>query len=175
MFRGWGLSWGGWLDNRRGEWWLMGQLLLIAAHLIPTWPSTSAFGLEHWPWQLSLLGALLLSLGLLLALQAFQALGSSLSPLPEPKQDNQLVCHGPYQRCRHPMYQAVLVCSLGVALGLGSLAHLLLLFALVLVLGGKARREEQTLLTLHPDYISYQRSTAAIIPNLPWLDWHESC
>lgn len=172
MFKGWGLSWGGWLDNRRGEWWLMAQLLLIAAHLIPAWPSTTFFGLERWPWQLSLLGALLLSAGLLLAVQAFQALGSSLSPLPEPKQDNQLVCHGPYQHCRHPMYQAVLACSLGVGLGLGSLAHLLLLLALVLVLGGKARREEQTLLTLHPDYASYQRNTAAIIPNLPWLDWH---
>ena len=26
MFSGWGLSWAGWLDNRRGEWWLGGQL-----------------------------------------------------------------------------------------------------------------------------------------------------
>ena len=27
MFSDWGFSWGGWLDNRRGEWWLLAQLL----------------------------------------------------------------------------------------------------------------------------------------------------
>ena len=70
------------------------------------------------------------------------------------------------------MYQAVLLCSLGVVIGVGSLLHLLLFLLLVLVLGGKARREERILLTLHSDYNDYRRRTAAIIPNLPWLDWH---
>ena len=135
MFSGWGLQLGGWWDNRRGEWWLVGQMLLIAAHLLPAWPRSSRFGLEAWPWQLHLLGAGLLMIGLLLALQAFVSLGSSLSPLPEPKHGNELVCCGAYERCRHPMYQAVLICSLGVVIGLGSLLHLLLLLLLVLVLG----------------------------------------
>ena len=30
MFSDWGFSWGGWLDNRRGEWWLLAQLLLTS-------------------------------------------------------------------------------------------------------------------------------------------------
>ena len=38
-FSGWGLSWGGWLDNRQGEWWLLAQIILIAAHLFPPWPA----------------------------------------------------------------------------------------------------------------------------------------
>ena len=172
MFSGWGLSWGGWLDNRRGEWWLMAQLLLIGAHLVPAWPATTVFGLQHWPRPIGLMGAVLFFAGLCLAFRALQSLGSRLSPLPEPKQGNQLICSGAYQHCRHPMYQAVLICSLGVGLGLGSLVHLLLLLALAVVLGRKARREEQTLLRLHPDYAGYRRDTAAIIPNLPWLDWH---
>ena len=172
MFSGWGFSWGGWWDNRRGEWWLVGQMLLIAAHLLPAWPRSSRFGLEAWPWQLHLLGAGLLMIGLLLALQAFVSLGSSLSPLPEPKNGNELVCCGAYERCRHPMYQAVLICSLGVVIGLGSLLHLLLLLLLVLVLGGKARREERVMTSLHPDYDRYRQHIPAIVPNLPWLDWH---
>ena len=171
MFSGWGLSWGGWLDNRSGEWWLMGQLFLIGAHLLPAWPQASSLGISNWLWQLNLMGALLVFAGLCLAIQAFLSLGSSLSPLPEPNQGNRLVCSGAYNRCRHPMYQAVLLCSLGVVIGVGSLLHLLLFLLLVLVLGGKARREERILLTLHPDYSAYRRSTAAIIPNLPWLDW----
>ena len=174
MFSSWGFSWGGWLDNRRGEWWLMGQILLIGAHLLPRWPQQFALGLgfARWPWQLNLVGALLVMAGLTLAIQAFVSLGSSLSPLPEPKEGNRLISSGAYKRCRHPMYQAVLLCSLGVVIGVGSLLHLLLLLLLVLVLGGKARREERILLALHPDYASYRLSTAAIIPNLPWLDWH---
>ena len=171
MFSSWGFSWGGWLDNRRGEWWLMGQMLLIGAHLLPRWPQLSSLGFARWPWQLNLIGALLVLVGLTLAVQAFVSLGSSLSPLPEPKEGNRLISSGAYERCRHPMYQAVLLCSLGVVIGVGSLLHLLLLLLLVMVLGGKARREERILLTLHPDYASYRRSTAAIIPNLPWLDW----
>ena len=126
MFSGWGLSWGGWLDNRSGEWWLMGQLFLIGAHLLPVWPQTSSLGVSNWPWQLNLLGALFVFGGLFLAIQAFLSLGSSLSPLPEPKQGNRLVCSGAYKRCRHPMYQAVLLCSLGVVIGVGSPLHLLL-------------------------------------------------
>ena len=173
MFSSWGFSWGGWLDNRRGEWWLMGQMLLIGAHLLPRWPQQFALGqgFARWPWQLNLVGALLVLAGLTLAVQAFVSLGSSLSPLPEPKEGNRLISSGAYKRCRHPMYQAVLLCSLGVVIGVGSLLHLLLLLLLVMVLGGKARREERILLTLHLDYASYRRSTAAIIPNLPWLDW----
>ena len=62
---------------------------------------------------------LLLLSGIVMAAQAFAALGSSLSPLPAAKQENRLICQGPYQRCRHPMYQAVLLCSLGVVLVLG--------------------------------------------------------
>jgi protein-S-isoprenylcysteine O-methyltransferase Ste14 len=42
---------------------------------------------------------------------------------------------------------------------------------LAAVLGGKARREERLLVPLHPEYVSYRRTTPAILPGLPWLDW----
>ena len=171
MPSGWGLSWGGWLDNRRGEWWLLGQVLLISAHLLPTWPAITTLGLQGWPLSLVLLGALVLTIGVVLAYTAFLALGSNLCPLPEPGQGNTLVTAGPYSRCRHPMYQAVLICSLGVVIALGSLLHLLLLLCLALLLRGKAKREERPLLALHPQYCLYQREVPAIIPNCPGLDW----
>ena len=173
MFSGWGLSWGGWLDNRRGEWWLLAQLLLITAHLLPPWPTAADWGLEFWPRPVFIVGVMLLMSGLVVAAQASAALGSSLSPLPAAKQGNRLVCQGPYQRCRHPMYQAVLLCSLGVVLAFGSLLHLLLLLGLVAVLGGKARREERSLLQLHPDYATYRSTTPATAAGLPWLDWRD--
>jgi protein-S-isoprenylcysteine O-methyltransferase Ste14 len=81
------------------------------------------------------------------------------------------VTSGAYARCRHPLYQAILLCSLGVTLALGSLLHLALLLALCAVLGGKARREERQLLTMHRGYAIYRATTPAILPGLPWLDW----
>lgn len=166
----WGFTWGGWLDNRHGEWWLLAQLLLIAAHALPPWPQLSAWGVI-WPLVLSRLGLLLFVLGLLEAGLAFWRLGFSLSPLPDPKPGAALVTGGLYALCRHPMYQAVLLCSLGVVLFKASLLHLLLLFSLAAVLGGKARREERLLRAIHPGYGAYSLSTPAIVPGLPWLDW----
>ena len=170
LLRRWGVTWGGWLDNRRGEWWLLAQLTLIAAHLLPPWPAPGSWGYA-WPLPLAVAGAALLLVGLLLALQALLRLGPSLTPLPEPMAGAALVTTGAYARCRHPLYQAVLLCSLGVTLALGSLLHLALLLGLCAVLGGKARREERALLRAHPDYAAYQARTAAIIPRCSWLDW----
>ncbi|MFM2122996.1 MAG: hypothetical protein RLZZ589_1433, partial [Cyanobacteriota bacterium] len=167
---GWGFSWGGWFDNRRGEWWLLAQLLLIAAHLLPPWPAPGSWG-HVWPLPVAATGALLFLLGLVLAAQAFWRLGASLTPLPDPKPGAALVTSGAYGRCRHPLYQAVLLCSLGVSLALGSLLHLGLLLALGAVLGGKARREERQLVLLHPGYDAYRAGTPAIVAHLPWLDW----
>ena len=171
MFSGWGLSWAGWFDNRRGEWWLAAQLALIAAHLLPVWPIPAFWGLVSWPRLLLGFGLLLLVLGLIRAVQALLSLGASLSPLPVPKQHNQLICTGVYSHCRHPMYQAVLLCSLGVVVATGSLVHLGLLLALVVVLRGKARFEELALCQLHPDYVAYATSTPAIVRDCPGLDW----
>ncbi len=166
----WGLSWGGWLDNRRGEWWLLGQGALILAHALPPWPTPGSWGYA-WPLPLALMGVTTFLLGLVLALQSFLRLGPSLTPLPEPMAGAALVTTGAYARCRHPLYQAVLLCSFGVSLALGSLLHLALLLALCAVLGGKARREERALVAVHPHYAAYQARTPAIIPGLPWLDW----
>lgn len=167
----WGFSRGGWLDNRRGEWWLAAQVALIAAVVLaPGLPAPSSSGVV-WPLAARVGGGLLLTAGLAEALLALITLGTSLTPLPEPMDGAPLVRAGLYGRCRHPLYQAILACGLGMTLLRGSLLHLALLLALAGVLGGKARREERSLERLHPDYGAYRASTAAIVPGLPWLDW----
>ena len=68
----------------------------------------------------------------------------------------------------------ILSTSLGpLAIGRASTADALLnlLLALAALLGGKARREERSLLALHPSYGAYCAATPAIVPHLPWLDW----
>ena len=166
----WGFTAAGWRDNRRGEWWLLAQLLLIAALLCPAWPAPAALGLL-WPLAARLLGAGLVLLALLGAGRSLLRLGASLTPLPEPMPGAALITDGPYAACRHPLYRQVLLGALGMTLLLGSLLHLALLLALAAVLGGKARREERALLAVHPAYAAYRAATPAIVPHLPWLDW----
>jgi protein-S-isoprenylcysteine O-methyltransferase Ste14 len=166
----WGFSWRGLRDNRHGEWWLLGQLSLIALHLLPPLPAPASYGIV-WPLALRLVGWSTFGLGVLLAAQAAFNLGPSLTPLPEPMAGAALITNGAYGRCRHPLYQAILVCSLGSVLALGSLLHLVLLLALAVLLSGKAAREEQRLLQIHPNYSTYRATTAAIIPRFPGLDW----
>ncbi len=166
----WGFSWRGLRDNRRGEWWFLAQGALITAHLLPATPPPSDLGLA-WPPALRLLGWSVFALGLVLAGQAALNLGPSLTPLPEPMQGAALVTNGAYSRCRHPLYQGVVLCSLGVTMALGSLLHLALLASLSALLSGKAHREERRLLELHPDYATYRANTPAILPGVPGLDW----
>ena len=168
--RRWGFTGAGWRDNRRGEWWLATQLLLIAALLLPAWPAPAALGLT-WPVPLRLVGAALVLLALVGAARSLLRLGANLTPLPEPMPGAVLVTSGPYAHCRHPLYRQILLGAAGMALLLGSLLHLALLLALAAVLGGKARREERSLLALHPGYGAYRASTPAIVSHLPWLDW----
>ena len=148
----------------------MAQMLLIGLHLLPAVPSPQSLGLA-WPLPLRLLGLLLLLVGFVLGAQGFLHLGENLSPLPEPLPGSKLVTDRAYSRCRHPLYQAVLICSLGVVLALGSLMHLGLLLALAIVLSFKARREERRLCQLFPSYEAYCACTPAIVPSLPGLDW----
>ena len=158
--RDWGLSWGGWLDNRRGEWWLLGQLVLIAMDIaLPAWPL-------RWssPQGLMVVGVVVLIAGLVLAAVAFVQLGSSLTPLPEPMPNAELKAQGLYGFCRHPLYLAVLVCALGMALIKGGVLHPLLLLGLTVLLRGKAKREEQALLRHYPDYGAYQQRVPAFFP-----------
>ena len=170
MMSGWGFSWGGLIDNRRGEWWLFGQLFLIAAHLTPPFPGLEWVRFE-WPLQLVFLGICLFFVGILIAIRAFFRLGPSLSPLPDPKPGAELVLIGSYEKCRHPLYQGLLISSFGVTLYLGSLVHLVLFISLAALLIGKARREERKLLIAHPGYKFYIAKTPAIISWLPFLDW----
>lgn len=167
----WGFSRAGWLDNRRGEWWLLAQLVLIALDVVlPTWPSIWVWPPLLLPW-LPATGLVLLLGGLLLAGVAFVQLGESLTPLPEPMPSVPLQQHGLYGICRHPLYLAVLICSTGMVMIRGGALHLLLLLALAVLLAGKARREEQALMALHPEFAAYRQRTAAIVPFCPGLDW----
>ena len=137
-FAGWGLSWSGAINNTKGEWWLIGQLLILVAHLFVPYISPKQLNVS-WPIGVTSLGGFIFFLGIFRATKALIALGSSLSPLPDPKPGASLVTNDLYSQCRHPLYQALVLCSSGLTLGTGSVLYLFLLISLASLLTGKAK------------------------------------
>jgi protein-S-isoprenylcysteine O-methyltransferase Ste14 len=154
-----------WWRGARGEWYVIGQLVLMAFVFLG--PRTLP-GLPAWPAPLArvsvLVGAAIGLAGVLLLLAGLARLGPNLTPLPHPTDRATLVQSGPYRFVRHPMYAGGIAMAYGWALfvcGWLTLAYATLLFAF---LDAKATREERWLASRFPDYPAYQARVHKLIP-----------
>ncbi len=94
-----------------------------------------------------------------------RSLGGSLTPSPVPNGVG-LVGSGLYRLVRHPMYTALVVICLGVAVGAGKWTCYLSVVALVVFFEIKTRAEERYLRVAYPGYGAYASRTGKFIP---WL------
>lgn len=78
--------------------------------------------------------------------------------------DFKLLEHGPYRRCRHPIFSAVMLGMVGFALALPSLFTLVCLLAGVVAMTRQAAEEERFLIN-RADYQAYLQRTA----KWPWI------
>jgi protein-S-isoprenylcysteine O-methyltransferase Ste14 len=108
----------------------------------------------------------LVGVGVVVVLFAGLRLGSSLTPLPIPKDDGELTTGGLYRFVRHPIYSGVLLSALGLVVFGASLTHLLGWFLLFVVLSVKASGEEKMLAQKYPTYENYAKSTGRFVPKL---------
>lgn len=160
----WGFSRQSW-KGQRGEYWVLGQgLLLLALVLVPVYsppvgplPPVLSLGIQGLAVLLALGSAILLGKG-------FWDLGQSLTPLPYPREDAQLVQTGIYGLVRHSLYGGLVLGGLALSLGLFSLSHLGVTMALFILLNAKASQEEQWLLDRYPDYADYRQRVKKLIP-----------
>ena len=121
--------------------------LIVAAAWLP--PAT--------PRWLKLAGELVAAAGVLFAVWAGRALGSSLTPFPQPRADGKLVEHGPFRYARHPIYGGGILFFAGLALAT-SFAVLVPTALLVLLWIGKSRNEERRLAERFAAYAAYRNS-----------------
>ncbi len=115
------------------------------------------------PVSLRLAGGLLLLFGTGVSVAALFVLGRSFSIVPEARH---LVTSGPYAVVRHPMYLGELLGSAGMALQSLSVFSLLLYIAFVWVQMQRMSYEEGVLQRAFPEYDTYRRRTARLIPGL---------
>ena len=149
----------------RGEWYVVIQGLLFAVVLFGP---ASVAGLPAWPIGSNMLfrvsGLALIVLGLVVAALAAWNLGRSLTPLPYPKKDAELVTTGLFGYVRHPIYFGVILLAFGWSIYTQGTLTLCYAFVLAVFLDMKSRREEIWLCQKFADYQRYQKTTRKLIP-----------
>ena len=166
----WGFTFGGILDNRKGEWYLIAQLILIFAHLLPSFPRTN-ISIDILNYSYHIIGVLFVIYGVYLSIVSFLELGSNLSPLPDPKENAKFFNRYSYKNCRHPLYKGLLIFSMGTVIFKLSLIHLIIFILLSFVLKSKAIREESKLKIKYKEYDLYIKETPAIARGIYFFDW----
>lgn len=165
LFSDWGFTPEGWRTGRRGEYWVMVQmLLLLGLVFLPTYHPPGLTLATPWIYAVWGLATLVGGLAAVLFGKGLLDLGASLTPLPYPKDDGHLVQEGVYGLVRHPIYSGVILGLVSIALAQVSLTHLGAAIAFFLFFNAKADREEQWLSEKYPDYPLYQQRVKKLIP-----------
>ncbi len=116
--------------------------------------------------RLSIVGTVMLAIGLAVLFAGFMGLGKSLTANPVPNQDGVLVTKGIYSIVRHPIYVGLLGITLGLVVSSGVWAQIIVWIALAILLVYKMRWEEVLLTAKYKGYAEYMTKVPAIIPGL---------
>jgi len=159
----WGFTADSW-KGARGEYWVVAQMgLLLIFALMPRY--AVVLGLPPWVaalrWAVAaaLLGGACILLG-----KGLVDLGASLTPLPYPREDGELVQTGVYALVRHCLYSGLVLGTAGLSVAWGSLSHGAVAAVLFAVLNAKASQEETWLLERYPAYADYRQRVKKLIP-----------
>ena len=150
----------------RGGWWVVAQLVLLGVYalaLVGTDPVREGIGLEY----ARVIGLLMIAVAGVIGVWSLNLLRRSLSIYPAPGTDAELVLRGPYRVVRHPIYLAVIVGTIGLALA--ALNPFALLSALVFIpfFMAKSGHEEDLLIERFPQYREYRSTVPYRL--IPWV------
>jgi protein-S-isoprenylcysteine O-methyltransferase Ste14 len=154
----------GWVSNRRGEWYVIGQAVLIAAVLAAPTMETGGY---TWSGLASAASAALCLVGLGgVVLGSITLGGRNVSPFPRPTEDGALVERGIFSVVRHPIYAGFSLAAFGWSLMWSSVVAFAAALVLLAFFDIKARREERWLEGKYPGYRAYRSRVKKLIPFL---------
>ena len=104
--------------------------------------------------------------GIVVAVFAGARLGGALTPSPIPREMAELATTGLYGLVRHPIYSALFLVSIGLALRGASVWHAVFLVALIVLISVKARAEEAMLFDKFDGYGQYASRVGRFIPGV---------
>lgn len=140
--------WVGWLLVSVQMIWFIGIALAFAAD--GTLPEDSV-EFTH------VVGGLMALVGIVLALSASRRHGASLTAVPEPVDEVDLIETGPYAMARHPIYGGIILFLTGTALFLDSVLGFVLSVGLAAFFAFKSAYEERRIRAKHAGYRAYSR------------------
>jgi len=143
------------------------KVVILAALVVQT-VAPEFLPIARDPAALRIVGTILYTLGLLMALTARLQLGGNWSDIEKASvlENHALVAHGLYRWVRHPIYAGDVLLLLGLELALNSWGATGVV-ALALYARRQALSEERALLRTLPGYDQYCRRTARFLPYLP--------
>jgi protein-S-isoprenylcysteine O-methyltransferase Ste14 len=110
-----------------------------------------------------IVSTVLTTIGSIGAVVALSQLGRSFSIMAESRQ---LVTTGPYRFVRHPLYAAELIATIGVFMQFASICTASLLVVHIAFQLRRMHNEELILTARFPEYDTYQRTIARLIPGV---------
>jgi protein-S-isoprenylcysteine O-methyltransferase Ste14 len=167
----WGFSRVGWRTGQRGEYWVVVQAVLMLGFVaLPVYqPQLSLLSVIQssvWRYGIWAIAAVLGGVAVVFLVKGLRDLGRSLTPLPYPREDGQLVRSGVYSIVRHPIYSGVILAAIAWTMFQFSLTHLVGTILFFLFFDAKSRQEEIWLSDRYPDYSTYQQQVKKLIPGI---------
>lgn len=152
--------WEGWWPteaphlDREAMWWVAAQLVLfgvwLVALLVTAEPATAVR---------SVIGGAIIVFAVGLMEASRRALGSNLTPYPQPREGATLVATGIYARIRHPIYSGVVLALAGASVVGGSVVAGLIALGFLGFFSAKASVEERALAI---NVVGYDRYLGAV-------------
>lgn len=150
----------------RGGGWVLAQLALFALYVValvgtPSLTEGIALGYAR------LMGVVLVVAGVVIGGWAVVMLGRDLTIYPHPLEEARLVDRGPYRLVRHPIYFAVILGGLGLALSFLSTAAAIVALVFIPFFMAKTGFEEDRLVERVAGYREYRSAIPYRI--IPWV------
>lgn len=150
----------------RGGGWVLAQLALFALFvvaLVGTPGLTEGIALGY----ARIMGVVLVVVAVVIGGWSMVILGRDLSIFPHPVEEAQLVDSGPYRLVRHPVYFAVIVGALGLALAFLNTAAAVVALVFIPFFMAKTGFEEDRLVERVAGYREYRSAIPYRI--IPWV------
>ena len=150
----------------RGRGWVLAQLALFALYvlaLVGTPGLTDGYGLGF----ARITGVVMVVGAIAVGGWSMVILGRDLSIFPHPVEEARLVDRGPYRLVRHPIYFAVILGALGLALALLSTAAAIVALVFIPFFMAKTGFEEDHLVEQVAGYRDYRSAIPYRI--IPWV------
>lgn len=152
---------GGFIE--RGGVWVAVQVGIFAAIVLIGRLDLASFTLSG----SSTIAVVLIGIALLVGGAASLSLGRNLTPFPKPVAAGTMIERGPYRVVRHPIYSAVILGMVGVAIRAEDWLSVALALSLIPFFFAKSSFEERHLIEQYPGYPAYQQRVPRRL--VPWI------